>query len=246
MPKFDLASLGVPIGKPKAMDEAMVALFYGPKGVGKTSLAVSAMEVEHMNEVLLIAFEDGSSSVSASFPDLQVARPEDWDQALDLVEALVNEDTDIQTVIIDTAAEAQQYIYDWSIGQWGDTDGFKKWAMVYEQLMKVVKALAKSNINVIVLAHAERDKDKLAQVIKVTPYFQGNKTGLELPKIFDIVGYLDIEGEGSDATRVLQLAPTTLITAGNRSEGRLPDYMENPTMTKIIKAIRENEPVKIK
>ena len=112
--------------------------------------------------------------------------------------------------------------------------------------MKVVKALAKSNINVIVLAHAERDKDKLAQVIKVTPYFQGNKTGLELPKIFDIVGYLDIEGEGSDATRVLQLAPTTLITAGNRSEGRLPDYMENPTMTKIIKAIRENEPVKIK
>src|SRR6478752_3841089 len=99
MAKFELASLGVPIGKPKALDEAMVALFYGPKGVGKTSLAASAMAVEHMNKVLLIAFEDGSSSVSASFPDLMVARPEDWDQALDLIEALVNEDTDIETVI---------------------------------------------------------------------------------------------------------------------------------------------------
>ncbi|ASX99284.1 RecA-like DNA recombinase [Arthrobacter phage Molivia] len=245
MAKFDLASV-VDIGKPKQLDEAMVALFYGPKGVGKTSLAVSAKQVEHMNEVLLIAFEDGSSSVGASFPDLQVARPKDWDEALDLAEALVNEDHDVKTAIIDTAAEAQQFIYDWSIGQWGDTDGFKKWAMVYEQLMKVVKALAKSGINVLVLAHAERDKDKLQQVVKTMPYFQGNKTGLELPKIFDIVGYLDIDGEGSDATRVLQLAPSTLITAGNRSEGRLPDYMENPTMPKIIDALRNNEPKIIK
>lgn len=243
MAKFDLASV-VEIGKPKVLGDSGAYLFYGPKGVGKTSLAVSAMNVEHLNEVLLVAFEDGTSSVGASFPDLKVVRPVDWEQGLDLFDALANEETDIETVIIDTAAEAQQYIYDWSIGNWGDTDGFKKWAMVYEQLIKVVKALVKAGKTVIVLAHAEKDKDKLSATIKIGPYFQGNKTGLELPKIFDIVGYLDIEGEGSDATRMLQMAPSALVTAGNRSEGRLPDFMENPTMTKIVDALKNN-PAKI-
>ena len=243
--KFDLSTIAS-VGSPRSMDKVMTSLFYGPKGVGKTSLAVSAEDVEHMAPCLLLAFEDGTSSVGASYPGLAVARPEDWEQALDLIEALVNEDTGINTVIIDTAAECQQFIYDWSISNWGDVDGFKKWAAVYEQLMKIVKALHRANINVIVLAHAERDKDKMAQTIKVMPYFQGNKTGLELPKIFDIIGYLDIDGEGNDATRVLQLSPSNMVTAGNRSEGRLPDYMENPTMTKIITALRENAPKKIK
>lgn len=243
MAKFDLAGV-VDIGTPKVLGESGAYLFYGPKGVGKTSLAVSAMNVEHLNKVLLVAFEDGTSSVGSSFPELMVARPTDWEQGLDLFDALANEDTDVETVIIDTAAEAQQFIYDWSIGNWGDTDGFKKWAMVYEQLIKVVKALVKAGKTVIVLAHAEKDKDKLSATIKIGPYFQGNKTGLELPKIFDIVGYLDIEGEGSDATRVLQMAPSALVTAGNRSEGRLPDFMENPTMTKIVEALKNN-PAKV-
>lgn len=243
--KFDLSSV-VPIGAPRQMDQVMTALFYGPKGVGKTSLAVSAEDVEHMAPCLLLAFEDGTSSVGSSYPGLKVARPADWEQALDVIEALVNEDTGIKTVIIDTAAECQQYIYDWSIANWGDVDGFKKWAAVYEQLMKIVKALHKAGINVIVLAHAERDKDKMAQTIKVMPYFQGNKTGLELPKIFDIIGMLDIEGEGRDALRVLQMSPSNLVTAGNRSEGRLSDYMENPTMSKIIGELKNNTPKKIK
>lgn len=242
---FDLSTIAT-VGTPRSMDKVMTALFYGPKGVGKTSLAVGAEDVEHMAPCVLLAFEDGTSSVGASYPGLKVIRPDDWEQALDVIEALVNEDTGIKTCIIDTAAEAQQYIYDWSIGNWGDVDGFKKWAAVYEQLMKIVKALHKAEINVIVLAHAERDKDKMAQTIKVMPYFQGNKTGLELPKIFDIIGFLDIDGEGNDATRVLQMSPSNLVSAGNRSEGRLPDYMENPTMTKIVDALKNNTPKKIK
>lgn len=247
LPKlYDFSKLGIKMGTPRQLSEVMTALIYGPKGVGKTTVGASAAAVESMSPVVLCAFEDGTSSIGASHPDLPIFRPEDWEQALDFFEEIVNEDTGIKTVIIDTAAEAQQYIYDWSVANYGDSDGYKKWANVYEQFIKIIKALHKAQINVIVLAHDDRVKDQVAQSIFVSPYFQGNKSDMELPKIFDIMGRLTIEGEGDDAERVLQLEPSGRVVAGNRSEGRLPSHMVNPTMTKIKDALTNNPPKIIK
>lgn len=241
---YDFSKLGITLGKPRKLDEVMTTLIYGPKGVGKTTLAASAADVEGMAPVVLCAFEDGTSSIGEGHSDLPIFRPEDWEQALDFFEEIVNEDTGIKTVIIDTAAEAQQFIYDWSVKTNADPNGYQKWADVYEQFIKVVKALHRQQINVIVLAHDDRVKDQVAQTILVSPYFQGNKSDMELPKVFDIMGRLTIDGEGQDAERVLQLVPSGRVVAGNRSEGRLPDHMVDPTMTKLVNALKTN-PAKV-
>jgi len=233
----DLSKYAKNVGTPRKLGDTMTALFYALKGVGKTTVAASADWVPSMSPCVLMAFEEGSSSIGEAHPDMPVIRPEDWDDALDFFEAALNEDLGIQTIIIDTVAEAHNYILEWSVATFGDTDGFKKWANVYDEFAKVLKALHKKGINVICLAHADRVKDNVAQSIYTAPYFLGNKSDTELPKIFDIIGYMFMEEDG---TRVMQLEPSSRIVAGNRSEGRLPAEIENPTMEKIVKALNEN------
>ena len=158
----------VAIKPPRKPQEKGSYLFYGLPGVGKTSLAGSAAEIETMGKVLLIDFEGGSSVLSKNYPNVDVAAVPDWTTTEELIFALVDEEHEYKTVILDTAGEAQHFI----MAESSDDNPYEKWDDAWRKLTAAVKILHKSDMNVIVLAHAENERSEFDGTKQIRPYFQ--------------------------------------------------------------------------
>ena len=224
----------VAIKPPRKPQEKGSYLFYGLPGVGKTSLAGSAAEIESMGKVLLIDFEGGSSVLSKNYPNVDVAAVPDWSTTEELIFALVDEEHEYKTVILDTAGEAQHFI----MAESSDDNPYEKWDDAWRKLTSAVKILHKSDMNVIVLAHAENERSEFDGTKQIRPYFQGRRPQNELPKVFDVIGYLSID-EDDDETRILQAKPLS-DTVGKDRFGIFPDVIENPTFEKLVSYMETN------
>lgn len=224
----------VAIKPPRKPQEKGSYLFYGLPGVGKTSLAGSAAEIESMGKVLLIDFEGGSSVLSKNYPNVDVAAVPDWTTTEELIFALVDEEHEYKTVILDTAGEAQHFI----MAESSDDNPYEKWDDAWRKLTAAVKILHKSDMNVIVLAHAENERSEFDGTKQIRPYFQGRRSQNELPKVFDVIGYLSID-EDDDETRILQAKPLS-DTVGKDRFGIFPDVIENPTFEKLVSYMETN------
>lgn len=225
----------VAVTPPRKPQEKASFLFYGLPGVGKTKLAGSSSKVESMNKVLLIDFEGGSSVLSKEYPDVDVAAVDNWTQTEELLFFLIDEEHDYKTVVLDTAGEAQHFI----MAESDDTNPYEKWDDAWRKLTKAVKLLHKSDMNVIVLAHAENERSEFDGTRQIRPYFQGRRSQNELPKVFDVIGYLFIDEEDEE-TRVLQAKPTS-DTVGKDRFGIFPNEIENPTFEKLVGYMEEEE-----
>lgn len=223
----------VAVTPPRKPQEKASFLFYGLPGVGKTKLAGSSSKVESMNKVLLIDFEGGSSVLSKEYPDVDVAAVDNWTQTEELLFFLIDEEHDYKTVVLDTAGEAQHFI----MAESDDTNPYEKWDDAWRKLTKAVKLLHKSDMNVIVLAHAENERSEFDGTRQIRPYFQGRRSQNELPKVFDVIGYLFIDEEDEE-TRVLQAKPTS-DTVGKDRFGIFPNEIENPTFEKLVGYMEE-------
>lgn len=223
----DISSI-VAITPPRKPSQKGSYLFYGLPGVGKTSLAGSAANVESMGDVLLIDFEGGSSVLSKEYPGVNVAQVESWTQTEELIFFLLDEEHDYRTIILDTAGESQHFI----MAESDDTNPYEKWDDAWRKLTNAIKLLHKSDMNVIVLAHAEKEKSEFDGTKQIRPYFQGRRSQNELPKVFDVIGYLHID-EDDEETRILQAKPTS-DTVGKDRFGIFPDEIENPTFEKLV------------
>lgn len=240
---FDLSTIA-PITKPRKATEKFSWLVYSLPGVGKTRFAGSIIECPQAGKPLLLDFEDGSSSLSKLYPDVDVVHIDDWATGMQIVEALINEEHDYGTVIFDTIGEAQEQIKAWSVKTHGETNSYKKWEEVWEQAGKAIKYLHKhSKMNVIALAHVDREKDEILRSMMFQPYFQGKKSTVEMPKVFDQISYMavadDPENEG-EMMRVLQNQPSGDKVAKDRSDS-LPQYLFHPTFKKIYEIWEEAE-----
>lgn len=232
---FDLGSIAA-ITAPRKPEEKSTYLFYAAPGVGKTTLAGSASEVEAMSPVLLLDFENGSSALSRKYPDVDVIHITEWATAVKVIEALANEKTKYRTVIFDTIGEAQEQVLIWSdevLRKNEQANAFAKWADISEQLSKAIKGLHRSDMNVIALAHVELDRDAITNKKTVRPHFLGKKSHVTLPTIFDVIGYLTVEEdkEGNKG-RVLQVMPEDDVVAKDRN-GLFPEYVAHPTFQKL-------------
>lgn len=218
---------------PRKAEDKSTYLFYSPPGVGKTNLGGSASKVPEMSPVVLLDFENGSSALAKKYPDVEVIKLTDWGTAIQVIEALANNRTKYKTVIFDTIGEAQEQILLWSVATFGDSNTFRKWADVAEQLIRSIKALHNSDMNVIAIAHVERSVDEFSKSRMTRPYLLGKKSHVDLPKIFDVIGYLGIaEDDNGNRIRVLQTEPDDDKVAKDRP-GDLPDFIPNPTMQVI-------------
>ena len=231
---FNLEDIA-PVTKPRKSSEKSTFLFYGSPGLGKTYLAASAAEVEAMSPVLLLDFENGSSTLEGHFDDVDVIQIDDWETGSKVIEAIVGNETKYRTVIFDTLGAAQDEIKVWSEKANGGDNGFQKWADVRDFLVKAIKALHTTDYHVIALAHAEKSLDEFTRSRMSAPHLLGKKSLVDIPRIVDYIGILTVE-DGEDGTkhRVLDFTMDENTMTKNRSQGKLPDYIVDPSMQKIM------------
>src|SRR5690554_735949 len=228
--KFDIQTLGIPIGPPVTNANNKTSLFFGPPGAGKTRLAASAAQVEELRKVLLIDVEAGSASIENLYTEgIDVIRPGDWDQLKSVLEFLLNEEHDYQTVIVDTIGKMMEFMLPHAEKKAG-SNKFAVWGTLADDTLRFVEMLHRTGMTVIMLAHTDTDKDELTGKITTSPYFLGRKTGKEGPKIFDIIAYLYVDkDEEGEPIRVLQTEGYDGIIAKDRTD-TLPVLLGNPDM----------------
>lgn len=228
---FDLASIA-PITPPRKPEEKSTYLIYALPGVGKTSLAGSASDVAAMSPVLLLDFENGSSALSRKYPGVDVVHIKEWGTAVKVIEALANNPTKYKTIIFDTIGEAQEQIIIWSedVFRKGEKENsYAKWADAWEQIAISIKGLHNTDMNVIALAHLELDRDAITNKKTVRPAFEGKKSHIKLPQVFDVIGYLSVQEDAKgNKGRVLQFLPEDDVVAKDRN-GVFPEYVPHPT-----------------
>lgn len=236
MTRFDFKTLGVPVGPPQTPANQKSSLIYGPPGSGKTRLAASASVVPELSRVALLDLEAGSVSIETS-PDvnkdnIDVFRPEDWAGTNAVLEALLNEDHDYQTVILDTVGKFMEFLFPIKEKKAG-TNKFEMWRELAEDTIRITEQLHRSGLNVILLAHTDSEKNEVTGKVSTFPYFLGQKTGKEAPKIFDVIAHLDVDTDDEgDPIRVLQTEGLDGIVAKDRTD-TLPVYLGHPTMKKM-------------
>ncbi len=218
----------------KPQDRAVIGTITGDAGVGKTRLAAT------FPNPIFVRAEDGMQSIPASErPDALpvIAKVEQlWDQ----LTALIQEDHDYQTVVIDsvTALERMftQYVVDTdpkqpkSINQalGGYGAGMRAVGAMHQRIRKAAGLLNAKGIHVVFIAHADTTTVELPDQDPYTRYDLrlGKHSIPPYVDDVDLVGYLKLEthtmGEGerkkaiSDGTRVL----VTYTTAANVSKNR--------------------------
>ena len=228
----------VAITPPRKLDTKMTWLVYAPPGTGKTMFGGSASEVEAMSPVLMIDLEDGSSTLSHKYPDVKVAKVNDWETCAALIEALVGNETGYKTVIIDSISKMQEMILEWSIRVNGDSNGFEKWAHAYEKASMVIESLHRSDYHLICTTPAERTTDEFSRNRMIMPYFEGQKSKTKMPGKFDMIAYMFTQEDSEGVKRrVLQLEQDDETVTKNRAGDYLPGFMPDPDFKKIYEAL---------
>jgi len=219
----------------KPADRPLIATITGDAGIGKTRLAAT------FPDAVFIRSEDGMQSIPADDrPDAlpMLAGPDDlWEQ----LTALVNEDHEYKTLVIDsvTALERMfiQYVIDndpkkpksinQALGGYGA--GLAAVSAMHQRVRKAAGILnAKRGMHVVFIAHADTVTVEPPDQDPYTRYDLrlGKRSVAPYTDDVDLVGYLKLEthtmGDGerkkavSDGTRIL----TTYTTASNVSKNR--------------------------
>jgi len=237
------------IYKPRMDQYFLKMLLYGDPGVGKTTLAASAMDCDATKDVLIINVEGGLLSVVDYAPD--VVDLESWAHLDDLFWFLAKGDHNYKTVVIDSLSELQLVNVDSVITNAMKKPGNKRenadevWLDDYgksnSQVRNAVRKFRDLPMHVIFtcLAARSQDADKNEQVHPALP-----------PKMRGMVmGYMDVVGfmytknvkneDGTERTdRVLLTQPYGKWVAKDRSlGGRLGITMDNPTISMMINQI---------
>jgi len=219
----------------KPADRPLIATITGDAGIGKTRLAAT------FPKAVFIRSEDGMQSIPANDrPDAlpMIAGPDDlWEQ----LTALVNEDHDYRTVVIDSVTALERMFVqnivendpkkpksiNQALGGYGA--GLQAVAAMHQRVRKAAGILnSKRNMHVVFIAHADTVTVEPPDQDPYTRYDLrlGKRSVAPYTDDVDLVGYLKLEthtmGDGerkkaiSDGTRIL----TAYTTASNISKNR--------------------------
>lgn len=245
--------------------ETINLLIYGDWGAGKTTLAATSrypilfhsfdpggttsirdkIEKGHVIpdtrwEVSSEGFQDLKGGVSSkgvktvTDPDLF----EHWAQEVNRLHEM-NFFSHVGTFVIDsftTFSDALMAFVKKKRGTLGNKNTFDDWGANRDKTKDVIKQLMTLPCNVILTAHQDTERDETTGDLIGGPMAAGKLTK-ELPLLFDEVYYLDVEGEGEDATYRLHTQKHRFFPARSRlaSQHDLDAVMEDPNLTGILK-----------
>jgi hypothetical protein len=222
-------------------------MIYGGSGIGKSTLAASAIDVPELSPVLHLNIENGMSEfVAERHPDVDVLDIDtfaDLQKAFDYLNKTRNNDAGTvgegwRTVILDNLTESQKQgmahmfpgggapkFDDVLTGSWGDGT----WNKNSEQMRVLIRAFRQLPVYSIFVAW-ERDLSKPDTPLQeLVPSFSPS-FAKEAPGMLNDVFYYHFNKAGE---RALETARSKTWTAKDRS-GKLPATIVNPTMQTLF------------
>lgn len=189
-------------------------LLYGPPGVGKTTLAATAIFVPEYRPILMFSFENSVTPIHSVCHDITDWKNTDidenkiniininaWKQMLDLWETPEGNEylKQFKCFIFDSMTNANDRVVNHMVNREGLTPSkiaspeFKHWNASFNIMKDLVWALQEDyNASYILICHP---KDSETEVRKY-PAFQGEKLGYLITGIVDHVGFMDIDNTG--------------------------------------------------
>lgn len=135
------------------------AVFYGPEGIGKSTMASNAPDA------LFIDVEGGTAQLDVN----RVEPPKTWDELITIVKEVAASPGICKTLVIDTADWAEMLCVKYICQKYkqNSLEGFgygKGYTILQEEFAKVLEALdlvIAAGMNVIITAHAKMRKQEL-------------------------------------------------------------------------------------
>ena len=140
---------------------AIKAVFYGPEGVGKSTLSSKAPFA------VFIDVEDGTSQLDVS----RTQKPLTWEELLQLLKEIASSKGVCRTVVIDTADKAEALCIEYicrkykvdGLESFGYGKGYTYASEEYGRMLTILDQIVEAGINVIVTAHAKMRKFELPE-----------------------------------------------------------------------------------
>lgn len=249
---LDLSKVpGVKMQSPADLVQTPTFLLYGRGKTGKTTLAMSASAVPEMGPVAILDFE-GSAEVGAhSYPEVDVYRATNWAESAGLMDAMLNQKHEYNTVILDPVNALQAHLTDEIVrrqpinqpgvkpnNSMGDAAMLlSDWGVVWTRMRKILEAFHAAPFTVILTAHADTVQDASTGKMVMEPLMQGNKTKNEVVRVPSVVGYIRmVQKDENPPVPVVRFAGGNGLVAGDRTQ-KLGIEIENPTMQTIYNKI---------
>lgn len=233
-----LARLGMTIVNPEQNNHFNM-LIHGVSGVGKTSLAATASQVDDMSPVLYVDFESGTLPVRdwGNPANITVVHCDKWVDCANLCDNIARNLAEFpyKTVVFDTLDKCQELILAHYEAVSNDT--WTKWRAVYDSLLKAISVfLDSTDISFIAITHSARENNEVTGETFIAPSFEGQKSGQRIPALFNFVGYMEWanvdNGDGEEITVPVLYTRKPNVVTKQQSRG-FPPAMGNPSMTKI-------------
>ena len=233
-----LARLGMTVVNPEQNNHFNM-LIHGVSGVGKTSLAATASQVDDMSPVLYVDFESGTLPVRdwGNPANITVVHCDKWVDCANLCDNIARNLADFpyKTVVFDTLDKCQELILAHYEAVSNDT--WTKWRAVYDSLLKAISVFLNApNISFIAITHSARESSEVTGEVFIAPSFEGQKSGQRIPALFNFVGYMEWanvdNGDGEEITVPVLYTRKPNVVTKQQARG-FPPAMGNPSMTKI-------------
>ena len=209
------------------------ALFYGPIGVGKTTLAAQ------WPGVIFLDCDRGTHTLQhqAGFESVGVATPSEFSDGVQFLDAVAKKKIECETIVIDTMTMMQnRYLRQLAIEANAkepakydiDINSQRDYNKATNAIWKALWNYRELPVNLIVIAHSKEETNETTGAYTIRPDITPKLCNI-ICGIMDVVGYYQMAGnpQRDGCTRQLIISPTNRLVAKNRLG--LGDIIKDPT-----------------